>query len=421
MPPIIPDSPPPTGRGEDARRWLRSQGILDYILPIRSRDWDLIKDPFQFYLSRRLCLAPALSYSEALSAGGWFHKRLELLRTDPSLIPAMMESFLSDRISEIREVAKNFAISGDTRQRYEQSTKEDFYNAWSWFEVAASIPLTGKLGTFQDFLTRPYWEDLGSEILLTHQEAPRMALICQLDRLLYHTQQKTLWILDAKTCTESPNIRLSACTLEMQTWHYMYILKKLVESGKISELYPQLPRDVRLGGMIHLGIQKPTIRMSMSDRHFTLDETPFKSGPRKGQPRNEKIYFGEPDPENYRRRCRDWYNGVGEYSHLSPEREASPPVNLSFTEASLLDDMVLSEYRFRLSEINRWRQFQAVPENFPRRTPIMPTGKLSIYAPFYFSSVQQWPSIIQEERFILGKPTDPESIYACQEIPQAVA
>lgn len=413
--PEIPPVPFPKGRGEDARQWLRCQGILDHQVPIRSRDWDLIKDPFHFYLARRLLLAPALSYSEALSAGGWFHKRLELLYTDPTLVTAMMEAELDNRIREIREVSKNFAISSDTRQRYEQNTRQDFLNAWSWFEVASTIPINSKTGTFQDFLTRPYWQDLGAEILLSYAEQPRMGLVCQLDRLLYHKEQNTLWIVDAKTCSEDVKIRLSACTLEMQTWHYMYIVKRLIESGKFFELFPDIPKDAKLGGMIHIGIQKPTIRLGMSDRHYTLNDTPFKSGPRKGEPRNEKVYHGDPDPELYRARCQDWYLGTGDYSHLAPERLASPPVNLSFTEASLLDTCVLDEYRSRLSEIHRWRNFQAHPQNFPRRTPILPTGKLSIYAPFYYNDVREWPRIIQEERFLLGKPSDPESIYADQE------
>jgi hypothetical protein len=49
----------------------------------------------------------------------------------------------------------------------------------------------------------------------------------------------------------------------------------------------------------------------MKDRAFTL-QTRLRSspGPRKGEPRNEKVYVGEPDPHFYEGRCYQWYVGA---------------------------------------------------------------------------------------------------------------
>ena len=90
--------------------------------------------------------------------------------------------------------------------------------------------------------------------------------------------------------------------------------------------------------VLHAIVRKPTISFGQADRDFFLDTTPFKSGPRKGEPRNEKVYTGEPRLENYLERCRQWYRGEKDYAHMAGDRMAEPVVDLSFTSGTALQD-----------------------------------------------------------------------------------
>src|SRR6185312_8257420 len=65
-----------------------------------------------------------------------------------------------------------------------------------------------------------------------------------------------LWIVDFKTCEESPKVRLETCPFEFQTRHYLAIASKIF--GAIKAKY-KLADKVTFGGMIHVCIQKPTI------------------------------------------------------------------------------------------------------------------------------------------------------------------
>ena len=139
----------------------------------------------------------------------------------------------------------------------------------------------------------------------------------------------------------------------------------------------------------------------MKDRPFTLDESPFKSGPRKGEPRNERIYTGEPDPYLYEQRCLDWYMGRGEYSHFEPERLTDPCVAISTTSAELLlAEDLKCEYHDRLSFIRKYTSRTSQPSEFEIGDPVVQHGTPSPYLPFHMVEPGKWPELILAEGFL---------------------
>lgn len=405
MPPEVQPIPMPEGRGFDALEWMCAHGCQPRVPTIRSSDVEtLFKCPFAYYLTARLGIAPALHWSEALSHGSWFHKRLELWDAAPTVVDAERMKAVSERQAEIEEIAKAVGIVGESLERMLQREADDAELAFAWFEALKEFKLPGtdlKDG-FMGYLTRPWWRKLATEALVVWEDPkwPQTRLVGRLDNLLYHEKQNTLWILDAKTTKSSCLTRMSSCSLDFQTWHYIYIVKKLLETGVIHEQF-DLPKDVRLGGMLHLVCQKPTIRLSRDDRNFTIDTTPYKSGPNKGLPKNKKVYEGEPLIENYIERCARWYQGTEEYLDKRPEREADPPVNISRTSASVLDGDNTEEYNRILDFVYEYATCDPIPKNFPRMgSYIRSFGGVSPYAPFYLTEPAHWPEIMQREGFI---------------------
>jgi hypothetical protein len=422
MPPPTREVDIPTTRGTDALQWMQAHGIYARIPPIRASSYQkLLSCPFQYYLSERLGLFPALSWSEALSRGSWFHKRLEVADHTPEEVAAFMTHTLNSRFSEIREIAKATGIVGDQLGLILQKEEEDCRTSWAWFDAACEVPITTRpLVTFGPTLNKytgevisgyfqhPRWKLLGRELLVTVSlPGFRTPLAGRLDALYHNLDSNTLWILDGKTCREAPRIRLAICPVEFATRHYLFMTQELLDSGLLHSRY-QLPSDVKLGGMVHVAFQKPTINFAQCDRDYTLDTTPLKSGPRKGEPRNEKVFFGEPRIHNYLTRCRAWYLSKGEYEALRPARETlsddpttGPPVNMSWTSASILDEDTLLEYRSQLEFIHEYATRNPVPFRFPRvGSSCLSFSRLTPYFPFYVTPPKDWPEVIQVGRFI---------------------
>lgn len=410
MPPSTSEVQPPTGR-DDCLEWLEKHGVVAREPSIRSSHWEqVLGDPFKFYLTSRLGIIPALSWSAALSRGGWFHERAALLwdeyqGTLANESRTKLERSFSDRMEELGEICAAQGLTNEGRRAVLDRETTDYQCAVGWYEAAAGVKVSPSHGTLGEFLRRDYFTRVGdSELALTYTDRryPKCPLVCTLDALLYHQKQNSLWVVDWKTCSESPKVRLATCPLEQQTWQYMWVVRELLREGGLQKQL-NLPADVQLGGMIHVAIQKPTISLGQQDRACTVDMTPLLSGPRKGLPRNEKKYTGEPLLENYIKRCSDWYRGEGEYLHLKPLRESDPPVNLSFSYSSLLDKGTESEYHDRLEMIYKYATCHPVPSNFPRSaTGIRAYGKLSPYAPFYLTEPAVWPEVMRREGFMIA-------------------
>ena len=406
MPPEFRSSP------QGARELLALHGIVEKRPPVRSSDFRMLGSPFHYYLTRKLGLVPALRYSTALSHGSWFHSALELLLNPMSTETGaygMYQSRVEKRFEELRGVCTTLAI-GDQRMREIISVEDrDAQTAWAWALCVKDLPIEGSLAggrSLQEFLADDQFVNvcqectIRTEIQVDNRSAP-VECVAQFDMLLFHKQQRSLWIVDYKTTSLSPRIRAASCPIEPQTQHYMHIVQSLLATGQLQKMM-DLPDDTTVGGMLHAVIRKPTISFGQLDRDFTLDTTPFKSGPRKGEPRNEKVYIGEPRLENYIERCIRWYRGQEEYAHLVGERVTEPVINLSFTSGTaLLDKSWGDQYRARLRAINHWRVAQCEPENYPWPTEVHSGGTMDTYAPFVLRPVSEWPDIVMQEGFVI--------------------
>ncbi|HIJ11996.1 TPA: PD-(D/E)XK nuclease family protein [Candidatus Woesearchaeota archaeon] len=407
MPPEVEKAPIPTGRGRDAQRWMEYHGYVDTTPSIRSSDYEgVLHCPFQYYLSRRLNLSPALRWSKALSRGSWFHRRLELYKDTPKVASLAMEKMLQDRLEELEEICQSIGIKGESKDKVMEREKRDFWCALGWYETALHLETHQKIPTVHQFLSQSHFKHLDSEAGIrlhmphTHK-AGKVMLTGMYDILLYHEPQNTVFIVDAKTTAGDPQDRLLTCPLEFQTQHYMMILKIAIENNLLQSKY-DLPEDVGVGGMIHIAVQKPTIDFGMKDRDFEEVEHILQRGPRKGQTEVRRNYIGEPRFDNYIARCNDWYRGQGEYLHNAEKWAMSPPINYSLTYGSLLSDKdYVDEYYSRVSLIRQYVQCKAIPKNFPRSiSHLRQFGRMSPYTPFYMTPPKEWPDIIQAQSFM---------------------
>ena len=407
MPPKTKDLPVPTTRGKDAKEWMEYHGYVATSPSIRSSDYEgVLHCPFQYYLSRRLGLTPALRWSKALSRGSWFHSRFEFYKEDKGVASELMEERLQDRLGELTEICASLGIVGSSRDTVLEREHKDFSCAMGWFDACWDLPFGSKQTTFNSFLNQPHFRPLGSEVgiriqLPSSSNSKRVQVVALYDLLLYHEVQNTIFIVDAKTCSESATTRVVTCPLEFQTQHYMMILKHALDTGKLQDKF-NLPPDVGVGGMIHLAVQKPTIEFGMKDRNYEEHQHTLKSGPRKGQIEIRKTYSGEPQLSNYIQRCNNWYTATDEYEHLAPKWASDPPVNISLTYGSmLLDESYTQEYESRLKIVADYARCPPLPQNFPRSmSHLRQYGKLSPFAPFYMLPPVEWPSLIKKEGFI---------------------
>lgn len=235
-------------------------------------------------------------------------------------------------------------------------------------------------------------------------------MVGRLDLLLWHRDQNTLWIVDAKTTSKSTVARAQTCPFEDQTQFYLYLVNAMLTEGVLAAAYPEYVNEkTRLGGIRHLIVRKPSIRLSGEDREFTVDTTPLKRGPRKGQPRNERVYHGEPSFDRYMERVYEWYHATGMYTHEAARRGDDPVVNLSTTPAAVLDDWALGELHDRLDVLYRYATKAAVPSQFPRCAAGMTTpgsDEPTVYARFYAAHPREWPDLIRQSGLVQS-PRDP--------------
>lgn len=407
---MIPTTEPiplPTDRSDSARLYLQSHGLSPINPPIRSSDYALLlSDPFRYYLTRRLGLVPPLQYSVALNRGTWFHTCAQAAQTaEPA---AFLSEAFAARTAELNAVFESLRILPAAASSILTRERADFETASAWFTAAMAVALpSGK--TLSQRLGAPL-QSVASELTLTYNlllNGKTHRLVCTVDQLLYDARTNLLFIVDYKTCSEPPSVRLAKCTREMQTWLYLYIVNALLEGGELQPLL-KIPSSCILGGIHHVAIQKPTIRIGMNDRPFTTREFTPKTGPNKGVTRLEREYHGEPTLANYLARCTAWYAGQGEFSHLA-DREL--PVNISTISSSLLKSPLTEKDLFtRIEFIASHAGRTANPDLFLDNPAGIYDGrstKPSLYAPLYLNAVRDWPAIIAEQRFIVDHRDDP--------------
>lgn len=407
----------------DEAVWLGQNGFPNRIPHIRSTmAGRAIEDPFQFLLIDRLGIVPALAYSQALNRGSWFHECARLIGTTECFDENHPElnRLLDQRLVELNESCARFGVIGDYKADILENERRDSLATRAWMEAYQHIPI--QIGqdrsTFPQYFNRPYWglpvttagEDTTEALIsIVHPRWPSTPLTIQADRLLYHRGMNKLWLVDYKTTAAKVSDRLQTCPIEFQSRHYMIVLKLALANNWIQPHLlvdgVPLPASCELGGIIHIGFRKPQINFGMKDRSFTLDTSPFKSGPRKGQPRNEKVYEGEPVFANYLARVKDWCAGRGDYADTAAELATEPNVNMSFTYPSALDARALHEYILVLNRVYSLSTCPAIPAHFYRTLngAVMQGGAPSDYAPFHYArSVRDWPEIMQKGRYFIN-------------------
>jgi hypothetical protein len=378
----------------NVRPWLEAHGIFARKPPIRSSDYRLVRScPRTYYLSRRLGLVKAFQYSAALTRGSWVHLAFACILDDPTDRALTLEQAIAARCEELRGVCKQLGVSGEKTREMIAREELDARTSIAWFNAALQIPDGSGRTLAQRFAED--WVVVAQEPEIRHGDR-----LIQPDCLLKDKAGK-LWIVDFKTTGMSTNARLQTCPLEFQTQHYFHtFLDKSRDEADFAGQYG-ISWPGEIGGVLHVAIRKPSIEFGMKDRPFTLDESPFKSGPRKGEPRNERIYTGEPDPYLYEQRCVDWYMGRGEYSHFEPERLTDPCVAISTTSAELLlAEDLKSEYHARLSFIRKYTSLQSYPSEFEIGDPVVQHGTPSPYLPFHMVEPGKWPELILAEGFL---------------------
>jgi hypothetical protein len=396
-------TPIPDGYQYDAWHWLEEQGVEARKPPIRSSDYGMcLRDPFRYYLSRRLGLIPPLEWSAALNQGTWFHHALYCYDKEYDEVEQHLRGVLLDRKAEIEEMCRE--IGKDYMPLWEREEKDMRTAASWWHNACCNIPISKEHGTLREYLNKPCWVCLGREVYLITTNPPSVA---QADLLLYNKETNQIWIVDGKTCSVSPRIRLSTCPIEFQTLHYSaqayHLMDPQYGEGAILQRYFDIPLSATLGGMIHAAVQKCPLIFGKEDRPFTEYEHTFVRGERKGEVEIRRNYEGEPTVDCYLQRQSEWYTGTGRYAHRAAEIADDPPVNLSFTYArSALDRVGWSRYGKMSGLVHLNAARDPVPNDFPMNADNLRPfrgGRLSPYAPFYMMPVQYWPGIIKQDGF----------------------
>lgn len=415
MPPT-PPPPPPMPRGDHgtpAREYLEGNGLVAVTPPIRASSVTrAIGDPFLYYLVDRLGIVPILSLSRALSTGSWFHARAEMMPFDTPGAPlppedmARLRSRLDDRLVELRQLAAHMGLSADRTASILADEESDFALALALYSVAflkLQLPGYAPGMTVARYLNGSHFRTVSIENLYTVEvrdpDMGTLTLAAQPDRLLLNTSNNHLWLVDYKTCQESPTTRLQTCTSEQQTLQYMHVISTLLQENPEAL---DVPRGTALGGMIHIAAQKPSIRLSGNDRDFTISTRTLTRGPRRGQEVTEKEYFGEPKFDNYLNRVKEWLEGVGEYQHEAPLRATDPCVNMSTVHFGAVDRGMWARYHARIRQVARYATCEACPANFPDNPSSLrgQGGTLSPYLPFYTETVEKWPGIVARDFLI---------------------
>lgn len=405
---------PPGSLGTDAAQALREAGFRARRPLIRASDWGLVrKCPFFYFLRRRLGIVSLTEWSRALSSGSWFHARLQ---EDPLTVPESpgVHERMNERIREnviaMRKNLLKHGVIAETASRIEAGETRSALEAMVWYESSLSVRLPRLEGTWRSYFSEDRgWSVLASEISISVPNPVRSSgprLLIRPDKLLLQRKTGEVWILDMKTTSVSPTERLSTCTWEQQTIHYCWVIRYALERSRVLRMMLKLGEEVRLGGMIHVAVRKPTITFGMMDRPSVTTEKTITSGPRKGTTRKEKTYVGDPDLSLYLERCREWYSATGRYTHESREREADPPVNVSWTPAEVaLSPRSVFEYLERLRILSRYAMCVPAPCLFPRGEPSWWNDNTA-YRSLYTTEIEAWPEILQREWLVSGSWRD---------------
>jgi hypothetical protein len=426
---------------------------------IRSGDLGSIDDPFGYFLRRRLGLTPFYRPSEALTRGSWLHTAAQLsfeAHRDSPHGPSWVAQYqkrLVDRIPELITKGREAGLSTEQLSSFVDNEKEAYVCGRAYFEASAKfkIPDTDMREGWCLYFNKPQWVPLAAELEF-RAEWEGMPLFAALDQLWFNKNTRMLWPLDLKSCPGPATERLSCCKFEWQTRHYLFTaqlhLKELIRKFG-------LPADTAVGGMLHVGIQKPPITPGRADALKSLRNESKRSGLLgllREQPNGTcktsiyKLETGEaveldvvhptieagtaylegkdkvgtqlktdtsvaytPLPERFALRCIDWYLGQGDYLHEADLRKdpAKAPVNISSTPIGAIDSRLWAEYKERVRLVEKYRTMEPSPLNFPRNpNGMLDFGRPHLYSPLYDISPSAWPAYCRKFGLIVEHRSD---------------
>lgn len=404
--------PPPKGWGADAVQWLEAHGIVARRnIPIRSSSLDLaMRNPFAAYLRDILGLHSAFRYSDALSKGSWLHAHFEHLSKQESDRRALVKAVLKTRLAELNTICDAWGLEGVARSKIIEREIKDEAIANVWYDVATTIdiPDTTNNTTFKlpSFLLSKQHIVLGSELLVSVVDPlyPDNPLVGVFDKLIFVVPTKQLWIVDLKSTSKIPSVRLLTAKNEFQTQHYLYILQRALDQGLLHRTFPNLPKKVHIGGMLHLAVQKCPLKFNkLTDRPSIEVEHILKSGPRKGQVEFRKEYTSdEPSYDCFLARCRDWYTGQGSYSDEEIERKVNPPVNISYSPVNVvLDENGREQYHLKVDYLTSLYNREPEPRNFIQNVSgLQYDDEVTDLAHFHMTPPALWPDVMAQNTLI---------------------
>ena len=359
----------PPGRGSEVLEWLCGQGLTPRTPAVvrPSEAEDFFTCPFLYLLRHRFGIRTPYEGGNALELGSCFHAHLaSLLSTGSTALFA----------PEAIRLRADLAAQGVTDEAMVASSvatlEESFEKSRCWLENAwGRCPLPSQ------------YTPLATELLLQSTVGAGSLTApgaCRLDALLYDASRGELWILDAKTCSVGPIVRMSTCPWEFQT-HF----NRLVTEACLPAIIAQwgLPPDTRLVGFIHYVVQKPSILLLKKDGKT-----------------------GRAGIEGYKERAADWYAARGQFLDNAPAFALDPPVNLSYYRFPMEPS---HEFSHKLHQVLVAATRPAYPEAFPRSSTFIrdsystSADGLHRLAPFYAEdSFHLWPDMVRSGRFRLS-------------------
>ena len=448
MPPDVRPVSPPSGRGDDVVPFLESHGLFAVSPPIHASDLGLIHtDPFLYYLVRRLGLSKPLERREALVRGSYFHTAFEYILLDKDARRRAYEARMASRIDEMNTVFKTMGILGEKAERLREQERADAMTALGWFEAAITLQYqsseTLRSGLISH-LRAPYMRTLGSEVRVTAKLFDTYDTCVIADKLVYNENTNEVWIYDPKTTGGDALERAKVCPHDFATSLYMLTVKARLDDGSLQEMF-KIPSSATLGGMKHIVVSKPDIRLSGKDRPYHYVALGARSGVTAtirftggkwvvelaslvaggGAPRTvaftqevdafifahteagkkpEKVYAGEPNVDLYTKRCHDYYHRKGDYAPPSGEVDSSVFVAVSRTALSYIDGDKEKEVLDILDRLHYYATCPPVPYNFYRSMGgawKTMGSEVSDYEPFYSHRPAQWPDIMLRNGFTI--------------------
>ena len=451
----------PKDSGADALRYLVESGFPIITPNGRSSDGDDVRsNPFAHLLKRRFGLQPAYNTSLALEMGSWCHSFFEhMFDVDSKQLTHNIDRNLLDKKIEIDDRCDRCGIGAETKARLKEDALGNMLTASAWMEAAAQVPIP-TYSSMAEFIMDDRWELVSKETCYDLQMEghrvqrtgdKRFWCTVQPDRLIFDKNAGKLYVVDLKTCKESTELRGLTCPFEFQTWHYVYTVAELLVRGAFHEWYG-LPKDATMGGMYHILVQKPTIKMGTADKpyrfvahskrakrmgraveedgggwviqHWPDDLAPYAAVTLTCDTEAEAVAIlegavgtkahkkldDEPNVYRYAKRCHDWYLAEGEHTHLKIERDA--PVNISYTSADLMvDPDTRHEYHSTLSDLRYWATCPAHPNMFRKNySALRAYNAMSPYACFFVNPPADWPALVSEKNFIFQHRDDPASM-----------